>query len=432
MRYNHLAKGIILLCFFALFSLTSKQVFGQDKYRDDIAYLCSEHLAGRGYVEEGLNNAASYIAGEFEKAGLEPLEGSWFQPFRMAVNTFPSSMEVKVGGRTLQGGVDYLVKASSSSLKGKFPLKHILLEDLKNDSAFYLLSNGDWSSFLLVLDTMTYEDDRIDKRYKSIVHNKFRAKGIVVKSKRRLIWTVARDQAAFFTLECLPEAVNPTDSLMTVDVRAKFHKQFKAKNIWGQVRGTTFPDSFLVISAHYDHLGMMGKSVMFPGANDNASGTAMMLELARYYAKNPQPLTVVFLAFTAEEAGLVGSKYFTENPPFLLSSIRFLMNLDLEGTGKDGITAVNATLFESDFQKLLAVNDSGNYLVKIVPRGKAANSDHYWFSEVGVPCFFIYQMGEYGHYHDPGDQAEKLPLDAFVETQELIRAFFRHLQTNPE
>ncbi|MHB1278449.1 MAG: M28 family metallopeptidase [Bacteroidia bacterium] len=413
----------------SLMLVFSGSVSAQEHFREDIRYLCSEDLAGRGYVNDGLNRAAAFIAAEFEEAGLETIGGSWFQPFRMSVNTFPSAMEVKVGGRTLNGGEEYLVKASSASLRGTFPLKHVLLKDLNSDSAFTLLSRGEWSAYLLVLDTMTYEDERIDKRYKSILHNKLRAKGIVVKSKRRLIWTVARDQAAFFTLECLPEVVHFSDSFMSVDVRAKFNKQFRAKNVWAQVRGTLFPDSFLVISAHYDHLGKMGKSVMFPGANDNASGTAMMLELARYYAKNPQPFTVVFVAFTAEEAGLVGSKYFTENPPIPLKSIRFLMNLDLEGTGKDGITAVNATIFEQEFRTLQAVNDSGKFLVKIVPRGKAANSDHYWFSEAGVPCFFIYQMGEYGHYHDPGDQAEKLPLDAFMETQELIRAFFDRLQS---
>lgn len=423
-------KGVLQTIFLGLILIFSGTVFAQERFRDDIRYLCSEHLAGRGYVNDGLNKAATYIATEFEEAGLESIDGTWFQPFRMSVNTFPSAMEVKVGDRALKAGEDYLVKASSASLRGTFPLKHILLKDLYSDSAFNVLSGEDWSAYLLVLDTMTYEDERIDKRYKSVLHNKLRSKGIIVKSKRRLIWTVARDQAAFFTLECLPEAVVSSDGFMSVDVRAKFQKQFKAKNVWGQVRGTVFPDSFLVVSAHYDHLGKMGKSVVFPGANDNASGTAMMLELARYYAKNPQPFTMVFIAFTAEEAGLVGSKYFTENPPFALKSIRFLMNLDLEGTGKDGITAVNATLFETDFQTLLAVNDSGKFLVKIVPRGKAANSDHYWFSEAGVPCFFIYQMGDYGHYHDPGDQAEKLPLDAFITTQELIRSFFASLQKN--
>lgn len=421
-------KGSLLASFAGFILLLPCTLYAQETFRKDIAYLCSDYLAGRGYVEDGLNKAATFIAGEFELAGLEPVSGTWFQPFRMAVNTFPSAMEVKVGSRALKAGEEYLVKASSASLKGTFPLKHIVLEDLANDSAFNVLSGGNWSGHLLVLDTMSYEEERIDKRYKSILHNKLRGKGIVVKSKRRLIWTVARDQAVFFTLECLPGAVLFSDSVMTIDVRAKFLKQYKAKNVWGQVRGTHFPDSFLVISAHYDHLGKMGRSTIFPGANDNASGTAMMLELARYYAKNPQPFTLVFLAFTAEEAGLVGSKYFTENPPFALTAIRFLMNLDLEGTGKDGITAVNATLFENDFQTLLDVNDSGKFLVKIVPRGKAANSDHYWFSESGVPCFFIYQMGEYDHYHDPGDQAEKLPLDAFTPTQDLIRIFFSRLQ----
>lgn len=104
------------------------------------------------------------------------------------------------------------------------------------------------------------------------------------------------------------------------------------------------------------------------------------------------------------------------------------MNLDLEGTGQDGITAVNATEYVDDFELLVSVNESGHYLPKVAPRGKAANSDHYWFSEQGVHCFFIYQMGSYDHYHDPGDKPELLPLTAFETTQQLVIGFFTELQ----
>lgn len=395
----------------------------------DIEYLCSAPLSGRGYVNGGLDLAASYIKTEFEKAGLQPLEKGWYQPFRMSVNTFPSAMEVKVNGRTLNPGSDYLVKASSSSIQGEFRLRHIHLDDLEYDVAFEKLKSEDLSQTIVVLDTMTFTESVIDRRYKLLQYNQLKAKGVIIKSKRNIIWTVAREQAVYFTLECIAEAVQDADSMITLDIDAKLVKRFKAKNVWGMIPGTQFKDSFLFITAHYDHLGMMGKETMFPGANDNASGTAMMLELARYYGKNPQPFTVVFVAFTAEEAGLVGSKYFTERSPVDLKKIRFLMNLDLEGTGKDGITAVNATLFEAEYVVLLEVNEQGKYLSKLVRRGKAANSDHYWFAEQGVPCFFLYQMGEYGHYHDPGDKAEGLPLDAFVPTQKLVIDFFTRLQS---
>jgi len=422
MWLNQLTKFICLngALFFGFLSVHAQQA--------DIEYLCSEGLAGRGYVNNGLNIAADYIAQEFEKAGLQPIDKKWFQPFRMSVNTFPGAMDVQVGERKLIAGSDYLVKASSSSLKGTFQLRHVHLEDLEFDKAFEELRGEDLSNTVLVLDTMTFTESVVDRRYKFIQYNQIKAKGIIIKSKRNLLWTVAQDQAVYFTLECTPAAIQGSDKKVSLNVQSKFVKKFKAKNVWGMVPGTEYKDSFLFITAHYDHLGMMGENTYFPGANDNASGTAMMLELARYYAKNPQALTVVFVAFTAEEAGLVGSKYFSENSPFPLSKIRFLMNLDLEGTGKDGITAVNATIFEEDYNALLAVNDTGKYLSKIVRRGKAANSDHYWFTEQGVPSFFIYQMGEYGHYHDPGDKPEGLPLDAFVPTQQLVIDFYTRLQ----
>lgn len=414
------------LCLQGILFLFTLSVYGQEQA--DIRHLCSEALSGRGYVDGGLDLAADYISQEFEKAGLAPINHSWFQKFKMSVNTFPAEMSVQVGNRTLKAGEDYLVKASSSSINGTFKIRHVHLNDLEYDGLFEALKSEDLRNTILVLDTMTFSESVVDRRYKFIQYNQIRASGVIIKSKRNLLWTVALNQAAYFTLECAPDAILDEDSVVKLDIKAKMEKRFKAKNVWGMVPGTEQPDSFLFITAHYDHLGKMGATTYFPGANDNASGTAMMLELARYYAKNPQPYTIVFVAFTAEEAGLVGSKYFVEHSPIALEKIRFLMNLDLEGTGKDGITAVNATLFESDFDVLVNVNDSGKYLSKIVRRGKAANSDHYWFTERNVPSFFIYQMGEYAHYHDPGDRSELLPLDAFVPTQHLIIDFFARLQ----
>ncbi|MFD1258415.1 M28 family metallopeptidase [Mucilaginibacter terrae] len=178
-----------------------------------------------------------------------------------------------------------------------------------------------------------------------------------------------------------------------------------------------------MFTAHYDHLGGMGSSTYFPGANDNASGISMLLGLAKYYAAHPQPYTMAFICFAGEEAGILGSKYFTDHLLVPLNSIRFLINTDLAGTGNEGITVVNATLHAKEFELLKQVNAKGNYLVKVNSRGKAANSDHYWFTEKGVPAFFIYTMGGIKAYHDVFDISKTLPLNEYNDLFKLITGF---------
>jgi len=215
---------------------------------------------------------------------------------------------------------------------------------------------------------------------------------------------------------------NPVTSL-EIHIKNKYIKGYRTQNVFGCIPGTVCPDSFLVFTAHYDHLGMMGKGIFFPGANDNASGTAMMLGLARYFRSHPQRYSIAFLGFTGEEAGLLGSGYFVDNPLISLSNIKFLVNLDLVGTGVDGITVVNATEFTDQFEMLSQLNDSGRYLVNIKKRGKACNSDHCHFYAKGVPCFFIYTLGGIAAYHDLDDRPETLPLTAFEGLTRLLIAF---------
>jgi aminopeptidase YwaD len=396
----------------------------QELYRKEITLLCSEKFSGRGYVGKGQEKAAGYIEKQFRDAGLAPLGKSFFQPFYMPVNTFPSAMELRIDSKELLPGKEFLVKASSPSVKGTFELLHIGREALESDSLWNLLLQNDLSEKIAVLDTMSLEEDKPGERYKKVQHNALKAKAVIIKTKKRLLWTVARQQAAYAVFEVDAAAVSREARQVTVRVKSVLKSRYKVYNVAGYVKGTAVPDSFLVVTAHYDHLGRMGAKTVFPGAHDNASGTVMMLELMRHYARNPHRYSIAFIAFGAEEAGLVGSKFFVENPLMPLASIRFLLNLDLEGTGSGGATVVNATEFPAEFDKLKAINASENFLSQLLPRGKAANSDHYWFSENGVPAFFLYQMGEYAHYHDPGDMADKLPLTHFEATMDLVKQFF--------
>jgi len=155
-----------------------------------------------------------------------------------------------------------------------------------------------------------------------------------------------------------------------------------------------------------------------------------MLDIARYYSekKDSLPYSIVFIAFSGEEAGLLGSFYFVNNPLFPLKNVKLLLNLDMVGTGSKGIKVVNATEFVDLFNKFISINDSCKYLSVIEKRGSAANSDHYPFYERGVPSFFIYTLGdEYKEYHNIYDKADKLPFTAYDGLFRLIVNFFKYL-----
>ena len=178
-----------------------------------------------------------------------------------------------------------------------------------------------------------------------------------------------------------------------------------------------------MFSAHYDHLGMMGETATFNGANDNASGVAMMLTLMKYFSENNPEYSVLFIAFGGEEAGLVGSKYYVQNPIIPLKKMKFLYNVDMMGTGSEGIQVVNSTEHPKEFERLKKINEKYNLVKEIKPRGKAANSDHYWFEEAGVPTFFSYTLGGVTYYHDIQDRPETLPLTEFDDLHTLIVKF---------
>ena len=143
----------------------------------------------------------------------------------------------------------------------------------------------------------------------------------------------------------------------------------------------------------------------------------------KYYAVNKPKYKTVFIFFSSEEAGLIGSNYFVKNNSIDLAKIKFLVNLDLLGTGDDGIMVVNGAIYNDHFAKLEKINQEGQLLKTIKKRGKAQNSDHYWFTEKGVQCFFIYTLGGVSFYHDIDDKEKTLPLTKYKEVFKLLLEF---------
>lgn len=413
--------------FFLCFSFFSVCVFAQDvSYaRSIIDSLSSPHMHGRGYVNNGQAIAAGFIANEFSKDSLKYFGSSYFQNFTLSLCTLPDTVELRIAKRKMKPGIDFLVAPSSISVKGKFKVLTFDSVTLVNKKAFQKFMSNDLSGKFVFIDKNDFHDKRkitiIDS---AIDHNLFGAKGIIVVGNK-LVWGVddALYPSAWENVTLLKKNAPKKIRKISINVRRVINPNFQMKNVVGYVRGCTKPDSFIVFTAHYDHLGQMGKDVYFPGANDNASGTAMMLDLAKYYAKNKPVYSMVFIATTGEELGLKGSTYFVKHPLFPLSNIRFLINLDLEGTGDDGVKVVNGSIFKNEFDTLVSINNEKKYLKAVSPRGKAAISDHYPFYAEGVKSFYIYALGGYTEYHNIYDISETLSLSKYNEIFDLVKDF---------
>ena len=134
---------------------------------------------------------------------------------------------------------------------------------------------------------------------------------------------------------------------------------------------------------------------------------------------------MIFICFGAEEAGLKGSKYFTDYPLLKLKKVKLLINLDIVGTGKEGIAIVNAFEQKKATTLIGKINSKQNIFDRIKLRGQAPNSDHFWFSKQKVPSIFIYTMGGIKAYHDPWDKHETLPLNKIEDLQNLVIEFLQ-------
>ncbi|WP_107040182.1 M28 family metallopeptidase [Brumimicrobium mesophilum] len=404
-----------------------------EKARRITEVLCSDSLYGRGYVKDGVNKAADFLANEFENAGLIAYlkDDSYFQSFTLNVNTFPGIIEVKAGNEILKPGVDFLVDASSGSFNGGLNLVEIDTAVLSNphllDPLISLVRNGDRNGFYVDLTGLSGRDTYIAVQQ----FNALAVIGAVVYSTdQKFTWSVGRNQLKYPVLHIKTGKIDAKTQL-NVKIAAEFVKNFESRNVIGYLpaKKRKRKAETIIFTAHYDHLGGMGTSPItyFPGANDNASGTAMLISMADHFVENPSEYNILFIAFAGEEAGLVGSEYFVNSKIINLDNIKFLLNLDIMGSGEEGITAVNGRVHEKEFNQLKALNDEHNYLNQVKSRGETANSDHYHFHVKGVPSFFIYTMGPNKNYHDVYDTYEELTFSAYDNIVKLLVEFVEEL-----
>lgn len=414
-------KQLLVFILFQFVLLLSAQ--DKEFARSIIDTLSSPSMHGRGYVNNGDGIAANFINSQFENLQLKKFSDSYFQSFDIAINTFPDTIKVAVDSTKLVPGKDYTLFSSSPGVSGTFDLFWALADSLGNLQ-------------------LSSDKQKIDFKHKVIVtdinqknfskYNKVNPAGVVFLMDKKVWWHVSDGGKVneYFQMQVINEKIPENTHTIAVQANNKFYQNYPTQNVMGYVEGKAQPDSFFVFAAHYDHLGQMGAEVYFPGANDNASGTAMIIDLARFYSNpNNQPdYSIVFMAFSAEEAGLRGSSYYANNPLFPLEKIKFLINLDMVGSGSKGIKVVNGTVFKDEFNKLVNINNEYNLLASVNKRGEAANSDHFPFYEKGIPSFFIYTLGdECKEYHNIYDTPENVPL---TEYEDLFSLLTRFIETN--
>jgi len=398
--------------------------------KHQINMLASPSMGGRGYVDKGGEKAANYLRRQFSEFGLLPFtaDSSYFQPFNFPVNTFPGAMYLKLQRKEMNPGEDYIVHAASKRyFTEKIRSVTINLKKVKDSVGWnkiksrlrpdraYILKNSDTVAKYIYKNPRKFARDLPEGLF-------------IIPQHGKLTWTVSTDTipASIFYVEdtVMPKRIRNIEARL----ETRFLPSYKSNNVAAFVPGRERPDSFILFTAHFDHLGKMGKQTVFPGAHDNASGTALMLYLAQHFARNPQRYSIGFIGFSGEEAGLLGSDYYTERPFFPLEKIRFVVNMDMTGDATHGITVVNATEQKAAFSLLRQINDGKGYLPQIAERGQTQNSDHYPFSEKGVPAIFIYGNGTKAFYHDVFDKAKEISLENIDKLALLLKDFTAALQ----
>lgn len=429
---------IVSICF--VFVLKAQDL---DYAKTVMEKLCSPDLFGRGYVNAGDKKAAFYIENEFIKHGLlafdtviatsgskvgQPIK-TYQQEFSMRVNTFPETVRLMIDKTELKPGIDFVVSPSS----GPCPLQELDIyylapRHLKDDKTFENFMAEDFTGYCVVIDIAVFEKEPYNLYIKKVIANEMKADAVMI-LKDNISWGVATYFDKFPTVIVKKSVFPKKAEKITIKIDNKFYYDYRSQNVIGMVKGKKYPDKYIIIGAHYDHLGMMGKNVYFPGANDNASGVAMMLDMARHYADvfNQPDYTMIFIAFGAEEAGFLGSKYFVEHSKIRLSDIRLMINLDMMSSGETGIMVMNG---KSEFSKMKSINTSKKYLIDIQSRQNSPISDHFPFTEKKVNAIYLYLMGDPKKnyfYHEPGDVPSNVSMMGYEGAFRLITDFISTL-----
>ncbi len=465
---------IILLSLLGSCSLKFNPSINENDLKVHLSFLASDSLKGRdpGTPEDSVTT--SYIAGEFKKYGLKPFfNESYIQHFEIISNISATESNALVfNSKSYTQHEDFLPRnfSANSSVKadivfagygfefqndtitwsdygnknteGKWVM--ILLGEPKNNEVFMSRSREMDKAMLAVdkgaagvLFVAGKEYDPQDK----IDHSGGREPAInipVIQIKRNMADEILKGSAT--SIEELEKKIisyGPVKPLVVgkeLEARVEMERNYsKTSNVaaWLEGSNPTLKNEWIVIGAHHDHLGMGGEGsssrrpdtiAIHYGADDNASGVATMLENAAWFAgSNIHPArSILFLAFGAEEKGLLGSRYFIENSNMNMREISLMINVDMVGRMKpDSILQIGGVGTALGMRPFLQeINQKYHFRLEFSDAGYGP-SDHASFYSKDVPVIFL-STGPHKDYHTPFDRFDSLNIPGILMVSEFV------------
>lgn len=460
-----LLASVVLLysCFY--FGTTSPQIDERDLY-NHLKYIASDELEGRRAGTKGAELAADYIAKQFKKFGLKPAgdNGTYFQYFdfvsdvkmgdsnfvvfktgvgRIRLNlkrdfvplSFTESGKVEgnlifagygitapeqnyddYDGIDVKGKIVLVLKGTPDGYKAHSPFEKYL-------PLRYKVSNAQSKGAIGVI----FVDPFSEKFEKFTLDYSSGKAGIVaVEVKNSVIDSLFKvcgyDFKLYDLVKKIYDSMKPSSfeiNNLSVEIQADVrYLKSKVANVIGYIEGSN-PDlrnQYIIIGAHYDHLGWGGQGSLVPdtiaihnGADDNGSGTVGLLELAEYLSHNRKKLnrSLLFIAFTAEEQGTIGSGYYVKNPVFPLENTLAMINMDMIGRMKDNKLTIYGVGTSPVWNELVDnLNSKFKFNLNLIKDGYGP-SDHAQFYSKGIPVLHFF-TGIHSDYHKPSDDYDKI------------------------
>ena len=477
-------------------SLLSAADWDPTRYLEHVKYLASQELKGRGTGTPELDKAADYIARQFRAAGLRPpAQVNFFQTFPVtasarlgqgnrfeytageqnkALNFQDDFLPLNFSARgAISGGLvfaGYGITApeynyddyAGLDVKDKLVvvLRHEPQEfDEKSVFAGRLFTEHAqfWSKavnakmhgacgVILVADRLNHrgESDELEKFGRAAGPVDAGIVFVQVKAAIADAWFDLAGRSLDQIQEAIDKDLKPQSFAFPETLRASLTADLErevrdVRNVAGYLEGQS--PEYVILGAHYDHLGLGEQSSMapsqvgavHPGADDNASGVAGLIELARWFAARGKPQRgLLFLAFAGEEIGLLGSSFWANHPQLPLANAVAMINLDMIGRPRDGKIYIGG-LGTGATLKALVEQTATHYKLKpdLSGTSEIGSSDHSSFTSKQVPALFFFS-GLHSDYHKPSDTWEKIDAPAAVEVLRMVAEVTQRLIDAPE
>ena len=483
----------------ATLGLTNAQTIDPNTYWDDVKYLASPELKGRATGSPQLESAASHIAGLFHDFGLKPLDGKSYElafPAEVGVhlgthNSFSftedgakhalklqqdfvpfsfstvgkASEGVVFAGYGITSQTYHYDDYANLDVKGKFVL--LLRHEPQENDDNSIFDGKKLTSFATFTDKMTNakahgargviivndvathpgKEDKLEEFGDSGGPRDAGIFFVQIKESEAEQWLKAEGHDLHQITADIDKDLKPRSfelAKLKVEVEVEtIHEKKTVHNVAGFLPGVS--NEYIIIGAHYDHLGLGDehslapnqKGSIHPGADDNASGTAGVIEHARWFSKQPKPNRgILFLTFAGEELGLLGSSWYVNHPSLPLGGAVAMINLDMIGRIREGRVFLSGVRTGTTLDALVTDLKPPSPLV-IDQTGKNSGtnmndaSDHASFNAKGIPTLFFFS-GLHADYHKPSDTADKIDAPEAAKLLDYVAELTTRLADDPD